>query len=54
MAEDPTVRFLLIDTDRGAYNDYKMTRELAERLGCRRLSLEELRAGGLDDWFREN
>ncbi|MDR1110497.1 MAG: VWA domain-containing protein [Deltaproteobacteria bacterium] len=54
MAADPTVRFLLIDTDRGAYNDYKLTRELAERLGCPRMSLEELRQGRLDAWLGAN
>ncbi|MDR1296937.1 MAG: VWA domain-containing protein [Deltaproteobacteria bacterium] len=54
MAQDPTVRFLLVDTDRGAYNDYKLTRELAERLGCPRFNLEELREGRLDDWFEAN
>ncbi|MDR1677723.1 MAG: VWA domain-containing protein [Deltaproteobacteria bacterium] len=54
MADDPTVRFLLIDTDRGAYNDYKLTRELAERLRCPRMSLEELRLGHLDKWLESN
>ncbi|MDR0622286.1 MAG: VWA domain-containing protein [Deltaproteobacteria bacterium] len=51
MADDPTVKFLLIDTDRGAYNDYKLTRELAERLRCPRMSLEELRRGSLEGWL---
>jgi magnesium chelatase subunit D len=51
MAEDPTVRFLLIDTDRGAYNDYKMTRQLSESLRCPRMSLEELRQGRLEEWL---
>jgi magnesium chelatase subunit D len=54
MALDPTVRFLLIDTDRGAYNDYKLTRELSERLRCPRMSLEELRQGYLDAWLEKN
>jgi magnesium chelatase subunit D len=51
LAADPTLRFLLIDTDRGAYNDYKLTRELARRLGCPRLSLEEIREGRLERWL---
>ncbi|MDR2387719.1 MAG: VWA domain-containing protein [Deltaproteobacteria bacterium] len=54
MSEDPTVKFLLIDTDRGAYNDYKLTRELSERLRCPRMSLEELRQGKLDNWLESN
>ncbi|MDR2302364.1 MAG: VWA domain-containing protein [Deltaproteobacteria bacterium] len=54
MSEDPTVKFLLIDTDRGAYNDYKLTRELSERLRCPRMSLEELRQGKLDVWLESN
>jgi magnesium chelatase subunit D len=54
LADDPTVKFLLIDTDRGAYNDYKMTRELSERLRCPRMSLEELRQGKLEGWLEDN
>jgi magnesium chelatase subunit D len=54
MASDPTVKFLLIDTNRRAYNDYKLTRELSERLGCLRVNLEELREGKLDIWLEEN
>lgn len=51
MAEDPRLRFLLIDTDRGAYNDYKLTRDLAERLRAPRINLEELREGKLEAWL---
>jgi magnesium chelatase subunit D len=51
LAADPTIRFLLIDTDRGAYNDYKLTRQLALRLGCRRITIEDLRGGALDRWL---
>jgi magnesium chelatase subunit D len=51
MAADPSLKFLLIDTDRGAYNEYKLTRELAERLGCPRINLEELREGRLERWL---
>ena len=51
MAEDPRVRFLLIDTDRGAYNDYKLTRDLAEKLQAPRINLEELREGKLENWL---
>jgi len=51
MAEDPRRRFLLIDTDRGAYNDYKLTRDLAEQLRAPRMNLEELREGRLGAWL---
>jgi Mg-chelatase subunit ChlD len=51
MAEDPRLHFLLIDTDRGAYNDYKLTRDLAAKLRAPRINLEELRAGKLDAWL---
>jgi len=51
MAADPRLNFILIDTDRGAYNDYKLTRDLAERLRAPRLSLEELREGHLTTWL---
>ena len=51
MSEDPRVRYLLIDTDRGAYNDYKLTRDLAENLRAPRINLEELREGKLDAWL---
>jgi magnesium chelatase subunit D len=51
MAEDPRLRFLLIDTDRGAYNDYKLTRDLAARLRAPRINLEELREGRLEAWL---
>ena len=53
LAADPALRIILIDTDRGAYNDYKLTRELSVRLGCQRLSLEDLRLGRLDRWLEE-
>jgi Mg-chelatase subunit ChlD len=52
LAEDPRLRFLLIDTDRGAYNDYKLTRDLAEKLHCPRINLEELREGKLTAWLQ--
>lgn len=51
MAEDPRLHFLLIDTDRGAYNDYKLTRDLALKLRAPRINLEELREGKLDAWL---
>lgn len=51
MAENPQLRFLLIDTDRGAYNEYKLTRDLAERLRAPRINLEELREGRLEAWL---
>lgn len=53
MAADPRLRFIVIDTDRGAYNDYKLTRDLAERLKAPRLSLEDLKAGRLEAWLKE-
>ena len=51
LAADRRLNFVLIDTDRGAYNDYKLTRDLAERLRATRLSLEDLREGRLSDWL---
>ncbi|UQZ89725.1 hypothetical protein C4J81_11115 [Deltaproteobacteria bacterium Smac51] len=54
LADDPKLHFLLIDTDRGAYNDYKLTRDLAEKLRCPRINLEELREGRLESWLAEN
>ena len=51
LADDPKLRFLVIDTDRGAYNDYKLTRDLAEKLRAPRINLEELRAGKLESWL---
>jgi Mg-chelatase subunit ChlD len=53
MAADPRLRFILIDTDRGAYNDYKLTRDLAERLRAPRLSLEDIRDGRLTAWLND-
>ncbi len=53
LAEDPRLKILLIDTDRGAYNDYKLTRDLAEKMRAPRLSLEDLRAGKLDAWLNQ-
>jgi Mg-chelatase subunit ChlD len=54
LAADPRLKFVLIDTDRGAYNDYKLTRDLAERLRAPRLSLEDLRAGRLAAWLNDD
>ncbi|MDR2827419.1 MAG: VWA domain-containing protein [Candidatus Adiutrix intracellularis] len=51
MANDPRLNFLVIDTDQGAYNDYKLTRELAKQLRAPRLSLENLREGRLETWL---
>jgi magnesium chelatase subunit D len=51
LAMDPLLNFLLIDTDRGAYNDFKLTKELAERLNAPKISLEELREGRLEKWL---
>lgn len=51
LAEDPRLHFLLIDTDRGAYNDYKLTYELAKKLRAPRINLEELREGKLQNWL---
>jgi magnesium chelatase subunit D len=53
MALDPSINFLLIDTDRGAYNDYKLTRELAKHLRAPRLTLEDLKGGGLKKWLNQ-
>lgn len=53
LASDPALRFLLIDTDRGYFNEFKLTRELAQRLGAPKITLEELRAGRLEKWLGE-
>jgi len=53
LAADPRLRFILIDTDRGAYNEYKLTKDLAARLRAPRLSLEALREGRLTAWLNE-
>lgn len=51
MAQDARLRFLLVDTDQGYYNDYKLTHDLADRLRAPRLTLEDLRQGKLDAWL---
>ncbi|MEW5724069.1 MAG: VWA domain-containing protein [Thermodesulfobacteriota bacterium] len=51
IARDRRLRFVLVDTDRGHYSDYKLTRDLAERLGAPRLTLEDLRQGRLEAWL---
>jgi magnesium chelatase subunit D len=51
LAGDPMLHFLLIDTDRGAYNEFKLTKELAERLNAPKISLEDLREGRLEKWL---
>jgi magnesium chelatase subunit D len=51
LAEDPLLHFLLIDTDRGAYNEFKLTRELSEHLHCPKINLEELREGLLEKFL---
>jgi magnesium chelatase subunit D len=51
MAGDRRLRFLLVDTDRGHYNDYKLTRDLAASLNAPRLTLEDLREGRLTEWL---
>jgi magnesium chelatase subunit D len=51
MAADPMLKFLLIDTDRGHFNEFKLTRELAQRLHAPRITLEELREGRLAEWL---
>jgi magnesium chelatase subunit D len=53
LAADPTLKFLLIDTDRGYFNEFKLTRELAQRLGAPRMTIEELREGRLEKWLLE-
>ena len=53
LAANPRLNFILIDTDRGTYNDYKLTRNLAERLRAPRLSLEDLREGCLTAWLNK-
>ncbi|MDR2349703.1 MAG: VWA domain-containing protein [Deltaproteobacteria bacterium] len=51
LAQDPTLNFLLIDTDRGAYNEFKLTRELGKHLNAPKISLEDLREGQLTKWL---
>ena len=53
LAANPRLNFILIDTDRGAYNEYKLTRDLAERLRAPRLSLEDLKEGHLTAWLNK-
>lgn len=53
MAQDPRLRFLLVDTDNGYYNDYKLTHDLAEKLGAPKLTLEDLRNGALHSWLEK-
>jgi magnesium chelatase subunit D len=51
LASDPALHFLLIDTDRGAYNEFKLTKELAERLHAPKISLEDLKDDKLETWL---
>ena len=53
LARDGRLHFLLVDTDRGHYNDYKLTRDLSEKLGAPRLTLEDLRLGRLEAWLEQ-
>jgi magnesium chelatase subunit D len=51
LATDPSLHFLLIDTDRGAYNEFKLTKELAEHLNAPKISLEDLKEDRLENWL---
>jgi magnesium chelatase subunit D len=53
LARDRRLKFLLVDTDQGYYNDYKMTPDLAQKLGAPRLTLEDLRCGRLGVWLEQ-
>ena len=53
MAQDRRLRFILVDTDKGYYNDYKLTKDLSERLSAPRLTLEDLRNGELTAWLEK-
>ena len=53
LARDPRLRFVVVDTDRGHYADYKLTRDLARRLDAPRLTLEDLRRGELTAWLEK-
>jgi magnesium chelatase subunit D len=53
LADDARLRFLLVDTDRGHYADYKLTKDLAEALRAPRLTLEDLRHGRLEAWLEQ-
>jgi len=52
-ALDNRLRFLLVDTDNGHYADYKLTRDLAEKLHAPRLTLEDLRHGEFEAWLEQ-
>jgi magnesium chelatase subunit D len=52
LASDPTLKVLVIDTDRGYFNEFKLTRELAQRLRAVKMTIEELRTGMLDEWLK--
>lgn len=51
MADNPALRCLLVDTDRGHYNEYKLTHDLAASLRAPKLTLEDLRQGRLRAWL---
>ena len=53
LARDRRLKFLLVDTDQGYYNDYKLTPDLAQKLGAPRLTLEDLRGGCLEVWLEQ-
>ncbi len=53
LGRDPRLRFLLVDTDNGYYNDYKLTHDLAEKLRAPKLTLEDLRRGDLNAWLEK-
>ena len=53
LAMDRRLKFLLVDTDQGYYNDYKMTPDLAQKLRAPRLTLEDLRCGRLEVWLEQ-
>ena len=51
LARDHRLKFVLVDTDRGHYSDYKLTRDLADALNAPLLKLEDLRQGELAAWL---
>jgi magnesium chelatase subunit D len=53
LVRETRLRWLVVDTDNGHYNDYKLTPDLARTLEAPRITLEDLRSGKLEAWLAE-
>lgn len=53
LGQDRRLKFLFVDTDKGHYADYHISRELAENLNAPRVTLEDLRNGRLEEWLEK-